>query len=127
MAAAIDGPVHVTEDCVLLEEPENEVLLVWPVDRVTWVAQSETVVWHSVEGDPVVTLTEGDQVVLSGGGSSAVVGGQSGAQWVEHVRWINPPAPSCPIDAGWIVSDVTEISHTAPQPSPPPNDKPPIT
>ncbi len=73
-AAAIDGPVHVTENCVLLEEPESEVLLVWPVDRVTWVAQSETLVWHNVDGDPVVTLTDGDQVVL--GGSSAVRAGQ---------------------------------------------------
>jgi hypothetical protein len=99
--ASLEGILRITDTCVLLDAPHEEVLLVWLADRTTWDPASRSITFVNFDG-PVVTVRDGDRVGLGGSGSSAgVEGGLSGPEWIESRAWVARPNPACPLDHRW--------------------------
>lgn len=111
--ALIHGTLHVTDECVLLEEQGDDVLLVWPADRATWNPNARTVTFENPKGG-TVTIEGGDELRIGGGGSSADEGGVSNEEYVSRRDWVSPPEPSCVTDTRWGVGTVQAVSNQQP-------------
>lgn len=106
MDALAVGTLHISPDCVVLEEAENQMtMLVWPADRTSWDAATRSITFVTFAGQRV-TLADGDTVTFGGGGDSTDESGISGEAWRNGMEWIAPPADGCPLESRWSVGDV---------------------
>lgn len=108
--ALTHGTLHVTDECVLLEDQGDDVLLVWPADRTTWNPDARTVTFENPNG-ATVTIEGGDELAAGGGGSGVDV---SNEEYVSRRDWISPPEPSCVTDTTWGVGVVQAVSNQQP-------------
>jgi hypothetical protein len=120
--ALAHGVIRISDACVTLESQGESTLLVWPADRTTWTADARAVTFSNFDGTSA-TVQDGDGVILGGGGDSSAESGMSGEEWVSQVRWVAPPAASCPLETRWGVGDVrlagsTDASPDLPLPPP---------
>ena len=100
------GILNITDQCVVLKEAADDVLLlVWPEDRAMWNAKGRTITIENLDGS-AFTLRDGDHVTFGGAGDSVKESGVSGEEWVKQMKWVAPPASSCPNDARWSVGEV---------------------
>jgi hypothetical protein len=100
------GIIHITEDCVFLEEEGGgELLLVWPADRTRWDRASRSITFENWNGARN-TFSDGNSLLMGGGGSSAREGGQASDEWVSSIEWIAEPRDGCLRDVRWFVGEV---------------------
>jgi hypothetical protein len=100
------GTLHISSDCVVLEEAGNQMtVLVWPADRTNWDAATRNITFVNLDGQRV-TLADGDRVTFVGGGDSTEESGLSGEAWRNGMEWIAPPADGCPLESRWSVGEV---------------------
>ena len=100
------GTIHITEDCVILDEDGGgELLLVWPADRTRWDPSSRSITFENFDG-AVNTFSDGNHLLFGGGGSSADEGGQPSSEWVSSIEWVAAPHDACLRDVRWFVGEV---------------------
>ncbi len=104
--AGVAGRVVITETCVVLDDDGAPILLFWPADRTRWDPQAKAITFENYDGSGPVTVRNGDSVTLGGGGDSEAESGVSGEEWVARMKWVVPPASSCPLDERWGVGAI---------------------
>jgi hypothetical protein len=101
----MDGVIHITNRCVLLDKQGEDVLLVWAVDRTTWDPTSRNITFTNRDGRQQI-FSDGNQLIFEGGSSTRAQDGQTNEAWAASVSWVSPPATQCLRDARLFVDEV---------------------
>lgn len=100
----MDGTVHVTDQCVLLDVQGEEVLLAWPAARTSWDPATRNITFTNRDGTRQV-FSDTNRLMLKGS-SSRAQNGQTNEAWAASLDWVSPPAQGCLRDARLFVDEV---------------------
>jgi hypothetical protein len=100
----MDGTVHVSDRCVLLEVQGEEVLLEWPVARTSWDPATRNITFTNRDGRPQI-FSDTNHLMFRGS-SSRAQNGQTNEAWAASWNWVSPPARECLRDVRLFVDEV---------------------
>jgi hypothetical protein len=100
----MDGTVHVTDQCVLLEVQGEEVLLAWPAARTSWDPATRNITFTNRDGIRQI-FSDTNRLMFQGTSSSAE-NGQTNEAWAASLEWASPPAGKCLRDVRLFVDEV---------------------
>lgn len=100
----LDGTLHVTDRCVLLEVQGEEVLLAWPAALVFWDPATRNITFTNRDG-PRPIFSDTNRLMFRGTASRAE-SGETNEAWAASVSWVSPPARECLRDVRLSVDEV---------------------
>jgi hypothetical protein len=100
----MDGTIHVTDLCVLLEVQGDEVLLAWPAVRTSWDPATRNITFTNRDGRRQI-FSDTNRLILQGS-SSRAQNGQTNEAWAASLDWASPPARECLRDVRLFVDEV---------------------
>jgi hypothetical protein len=100
----MDGTIHVSDRCVLLEVQGEEVLLAWPAARTSWDPATRNIAFTNRDGTRQI-FSDTNRLMFQGS-SSRAPNGQTNEAWAASVNWVSPPASECLRDVRLFVDEV---------------------